>query len=166
MVRCRANWVEMGEKPTGYFSNLEKCNRNSATICTLITQNGICITDQTAILNEENRFFKDLYHSRENDLLISATYLEGLELPCISEDVKLMLEEPLAIEEIIEATKALKNNKASGTDGICIEVYKKYMYILAATLLIGSWRHHFIVGENREGFTVFEKLASFNSLEL
>ena len=28
VVRCRADWTELGEKPTGYFLNKEKANRN------------------------------------------------------------------------------------------------------------------------------------------
>ena len=46
-----------------------------------------------------------------------------------------MLEEPLVIEEIIEAIKMLHNGKSSVSDGLPIEIYKKYRRLLSPTLL-------------------------------
>ena len=51
-------------------------------------------------------------------------YLNGLDLPQISEDQKAMLNDPLLHDEVAEAVKELNNNKSPGTDGLPIEIYK------------------------------------------
>ena len=44
-------------------------------------------------------------------------YLDNVRIPRLDDVEKVMLDEPLVIEEIIEAIKMLKNGKCSGTDG-------------------------------------------------
>ena len=48
--RCKANWVEMGEKPTSYFLNKEKARQNGRAIDVLQLPDGTRITHQLEIL--------------------------------------------------------------------------------------------------------------------
>lgn len=70
IMRSRANWVEMGEKPTSYFLSLEKYNHNKRVIQAIRdpkTQNVI----------------RDIYAHK--DLDIDPDYLALLDIPQISD---------------------------------------------------------------------------------
>ena len=91
------------------------------------------MTHQRKVLKEQFRFYSELYKSRIDELLPTPQYLDNLELPSLTEDEHLMLDEPLVIEEVAEAIKSLKNNKAAGCDGL--KIYKRYSYLPVPTLL-------------------------------
>ena len=58
-----AKWVEEGEKNTKYFLNLEKRNYNNTCIKTLFNKDNEEITDMKQILEEQKRFYENLYTS-------------------------------------------------------------------------------------------------------
>ena len=105
ILRCKADWAEMGEKPSKYFLNLEKQRFNSKVINLLEREDGTKITDQKEILEEEKRFFQTLYTSQASELNISLDYLINLEFPSLDINEKEMLDERIVLEEIIEAVK-------------------------------------------------------------
>ena len=55
-IRCRANWINDGEKPTRYFCNLENRHFINKTVSFLEKQNGETIEDQDDILREVETF--------------------------------------------------------------------------------------------------------------
>ena len=68
MVRSRAQYIDMGEKPTKYFCALEKHNYVSKIITNLELNNGIKINNQEDILKETKSFYENLYKSRDDTL--------------------------------------------------------------------------------------------------
>ena len=64
ILRSKVKWVEMGEKNTKYFINLEKRNYNSKYIKKLIKNDGQEITQPKVILQEQCSFYEDLYRSK------------------------------------------------------------------------------------------------------
>ena len=134
MLRYRATWVDKGEKPSKYFANLEKRRHNERVIKTLKLDDNTIINTQKAILDEQVRFFGILYESRQEHLSPIPNYLESVQFPTLTEDERLMFEEPIAKEEIIEAIRALHNNKTPGLDGIAIEFYKALLLELITVL--------------------------------
>ena len=68
MIRCRADWVELGEKPTSYFLSKEKQRKNDITLDMLIII-GNRVTHQLQILKYELQFYKVFYTSGRNELL-------------------------------------------------------------------------------------------------
>ena len=60
IVRSRARWYEHGERNSKYFYNLEKKEPKK-------TYHGDKITNSKDILEEEERFFKEIYTSRNMD---------------------------------------------------------------------------------------------------
>ncbi len=66
MFRCRAKWVEEGEKSSKYFFNLEKANFNKKVMKSTYTSDGTLTTNPNTILNEQSNFFKKLYTRDEN----------------------------------------------------------------------------------------------------
>ena len=60
MIRSRANLVESNEKCTKYFWNLEKRNKKTKNITTIINETGNEIISQNEILIVEESFYKKL----------------------------------------------------------------------------------------------------------
>lgn len=64
IVRSRARWYEYGERNSRYFNNLEKRNQKKKHITSLVNNDGDKITNPKDILEEEERFFEEIYTSR------------------------------------------------------------------------------------------------------
>ena len=93
------------------------------------------ITHNNRILKEQNKFYQILYQTRQDELRPDPNYLDTLVLATLSEDEKLMLEEPLVYEEVFEAINSLRNSRAPGTEEIVIEVYETYKHKITQVLL-------------------------------
>ena len=63
IIRARARWHEHGERNTKYFLNLEKRNNVNKHIRKLLVS-GAITTNPYKILDEQKRFYHDLYKSR------------------------------------------------------------------------------------------------------
>ena len=58
----KARWCEQGERNTRYFFNLKKGNHSNKYITELKIEN-VTLTNSTEILNEEYRYYRNLYTS-------------------------------------------------------------------------------------------------------
>ena len=67
IIRSRARWYEHGEKNSKYFYNLEKTNHRKKHITSLKFNDHTKLTDPTEILEEEERFFKHIYTSKNTN---------------------------------------------------------------------------------------------------
>ena len=127
ILRSKAKWSEEGEKNTKYFLNLEKRNYNQKCIKKLIGLDGKEITEKNEIIEEQRRFYEDLYSSKlkctsDNELLDE--YFLKNDIPKLDDELKNMCEQPLTIEECGKALKQLENNKSPGADGLTTNFYK------------------------------------------
>ena len=121
-VRCRATWMNEGEKPTRYFCNLENRHYTNKSVSFLEKSNGDIIDDQTEILREVEHFYRSLYSKRVvQDVNISTLINNAPKLTEI--DINLLLE-PLTFPEIAAALKSMKNFKSPGPDGFTVEFFK------------------------------------------
>ena len=148
VTRSKAKWVEEGEKNTKYFLNLEKRNFNNKYIRKLISKDNQEITSLKDIINEEVRFYQDLYTSKINDKNVQNEeqyFLEKNKLPGLSDIDKIMCDEPLTMEEITKALKLLPNNKSPGSDGFTTNFYK-FFWIDIKDLLFDSFKYSFAHG--------------------
>ena len=66
IIRARARWHEHGDKSTKYFLNLEKRNHIKKHMRKL-NINGSITTDPFNILSEQQRFYQELYTSRNKN---------------------------------------------------------------------------------------------------
>lgn len=57
MSRSKYRWLEKGERPTSYFFNLEKANKNKRRISGLELENGEFMYNEKEIKG----FYRDLY---------------------------------------------------------------------------------------------------------
>lgn len=58
-----------------------------------------------------------------------------VDLPPLSEADREYLNGPLQLEELQEAIASMANNKSPGSDGLSVELYKRYRDILLPQLL-------------------------------
>ena len=125
ILRCKANWVAAGEKPTSYFLCMEQRQQNARVVDVIQKDDGSVITFRSDILKEMNKFYEILYRTRKEELQTPCNYLHDLTIPSLTEMEKWSLDDPIVTEEIIEAIKALKPNKCPGLDGLPANFYKK-----------------------------------------
>ena len=159
ILRSKAKWSEEGEKSTKYFLNLEKRNYNQKCIKKLIGNNGSEITGQNEIIEEQRRFYEDLYSSKlknTNDKLLDEYFLNN-NLPKLNDELKNLCEQELTIEECGKALKQLDNNKSPGADGLTTNFYK-FFWPDIKTLVYDSYLYSEKTGE----LSYYQKLGILN----
>ena len=125
MVRSRANLIENDERCTKYFLSLERRNHNVKHIKSLITENERTITDPGAILQEQMKYYQNLYSAGANILdhdVDECPFFNGLNQLDIND--KILCDSHITIEELGKNLKQLPNNKSPGCDGLTTEFYK------------------------------------------
>ena len=64
MTCSKAQWYEFSEKNNKHFYNLEKINHKKKHITTLTKEDGNIVHEPKQILQEEERFFKEIYQAK------------------------------------------------------------------------------------------------------
>ena len=120
MFRSKAKWYMEAEQNSKYFFQLEKNRSNSKTCASLFNSEGKLITEQTEILNQQRKYYQDLYTSDEQIQF----ELEDIISKKIQTDNIAAQEELFSEDEVKEAIKGLRNGSCPGSDGFPIEMYK------------------------------------------
>ena len=117
--------MNTGSEAQNIFLNLEKRNHVGKHIRKLVIS-GVITTDPFNILNEQKRFYNDLYKSKLLDTNHEAvkTFLSNLNVPTLSEEQKRFCEGEISLEELKAVLDSFQSNKTPGNDGIPIEFYK------------------------------------------
>ena len=117
---------EHGERSTKYVLNLEKRNHVRKHKRKLVSIGCVITTDPFNILNEQKRFYNDLYKSKLLDTNHEAvkTFLSNFNVPTLSEEQKRFCEGEISLEELKAVLDSFQSNKTPGNDGIPIEFYK------------------------------------------
>ena len=121
IFRSKANWAKDGEKNTKYFFALEKRNYSNKNMFSVFTENGLC-TDQQQILEEQKRFYQQLYTS---DRSVDFT-LQNHTAHKLDSSQKKQMDERITIEEIKTALDSMKHGKCPGNDGLSVEFYQTF----------------------------------------
>ena len=119
------------EHITKYFFALEKnisCNKQMGSTR---TQDRKITYNRKQILNEQHRFYPQLYSSNQS-VEFANKYTQG---PMISQDQKFELGKEITLEEISTAIKEMPRNKTPGADGIPTDFYKMFFVKLKWILL-------------------------------
>ena len=119
IIRSRARWYEHGERSSKYFLNLETRNRVKKHIRKLST-NGFFTTDPLKILNEQKRFYQELYESNNrmsNNSQRISLFLDNLNIPKLSETEKNSCEGNISAGECYKLLDKFQNNKTPGIGG-------------------------------------------------
>ena len=124
LIRSRAEWLNLGEKPSRFFLNLENRNRVNKTLNELKVDDNTILKDPVNIRNAMRDFYKKLYSKPNN--IEESDYNPKIEPKKISENEKLLLDLPITQKELDEALKCQKNNKSPGPDGFSPEFFKYF----------------------------------------
>ena len=145
-IRSKVDWIEKGEKSNRYFLNLEKYRGKQKVMSSLKTSNGSVISDQQGVLDEQMRFYSDLYKRKGNynrpDL---HKFLEGIEIPKLNEEQSKSCDGMVTEHECITALKTMKNDSSPGIDGITSAWYKVF-WVKIKQQLINSLNASFSKG--------------------
>ena len=126
LFRSKVRWYEEGEKSTKYFFSLEKAKYNAKTCFKLIDQNNQEIVEQDKILQEQKRYYEELY-SIDQDVKFT---LENHDNILVPKEIQEEQEKQITLEELQSAIKGMNNNKTPGQDGIPVDFYKVFWTIL------------------------------------
>lgn len=131
IFRTRANWTQMGEKPTAYFLGLEKRLAKNRTITSLKDEHGRIYTSNNDILEYEKRYFQEIFHEDLSNLdPLEDLPLQKDDIPQVSEAHRAIANLPFTPRDFHIALKQLNKNKSPGSDGLTPELYLAFWDIL------------------------------------
>ena len=135
MLRSRCRYEELGEKPSGYFLNLENRNFMDKVINKLVDINGEEYNNSADILNLQKQYYHDLYKDeiRIDDVTIND--LIGENSCKLDNEESNNLEGEITYEELGNALKNMKNSKSPGMDGFTAEFFKFFWIDLGKFIL-------------------------------
>ena len=135
MLRSRCRFEELGEKPSGYFLNLENRNFMDKVINKLVDINGDEYNNSADILNLQKQYYHDLYKDeiRIDDVTIND--LIGENSCKLDNEESNNLEGEITYEELGNALKNMKNSKSPGMDGFTAEFFKFFWIDLGKFIL-------------------------------
>lgn len=121
MLRSRATWARLGEKPSSYFLNLERRTSKNKVLSTVVLDGGGTTSDPNLLLKHCRQFYQNLYHE-DPETLTSIEEIEHeipyLDLPSLTDEETASLDSPFTQEELKTALDNLNVNKCPGTDGL------------------------------------------------
>ena len=136
IFRSKCRWIEMGERPTKYFFNLEKRNYIKKTITELRMEDETTIKDETQILDAIENYFNNLYMSTDGTTQDDYDqYIQDLSLPRLSDEERDNMEGPLTYEECKKVLETFQNDKSPGEHGFTVEFYKFFFELLGHDLI-------------------------------
>ena len=123
ITRARLQWLNEGEKPTSFFCKLERKHCNEKTMKKIQTNSGTIVTDQKNILKEIQKFYHNLFKSRDCNI---ETYnaKEEITRAGLKKIPKSVLGHPISAKELGFVLKKMKNNISPGIDGIPADFLK------------------------------------------
>lgn len=117
-------FYEEGEQTGCLLARIVQSHQASPSIGALHTRNDTVVHSPDQIMTELVVFYSDLYQSKQRysaDFL--QNFLDGIELPCLSEAHKRFLDFPITIKELHHVASLFPNSKAPGDDGLPAELY-------------------------------------------
>ena len=129
ITRAKARWHLEGEKNSKYFCNLERRHYNEKTISKLIDNSGVEITDPKLVLEEQKKFYENLYSlkfSEQQGKTNEIFFPERKNIRTLTEQESHGLEHDITLEECYTVLKNMKNNKSPGSDGFTVEFYRYF----------------------------------------
>uniref|UniRef100_A0A803J9X8 Reverse transcriptase domain-containing protein n=1 Tax=Xenopus tropicalis TaxID=8364 RepID=A0A803J9X8_XENTR len=133
-----------------YYSDDNKCGRlltnklrearAKTRIEAIKTKDGKTLTNPTQIAQEFANYYSTLYNLSKDPHTAQPTqtnienFLASLSLPTLTQQHKDTLSQPFSANEVLQAIKILKNNKAPGPDGFSNNFYKKLVSSISPLL--------------------------------
>lgn len=118
---------EQGERSGRLLAWLSREYSSPVSISRIRSPDGEVLTDPSQINKQFAAYYQELYSSKvrftEPEL---QAYLEGVNLPCLTEATRERLDSPITLKELQLAVKSLQGGKTPGPEGYPAEFYKQY----------------------------------------
>ncbi len=139
-IRSKALWAQQGEKSNKFFLTLEKIRGKQKTMTSLRTENTV-LTDQKDIMQEQVRFYKELYKKKAGfSKKAVQEFIKDLHLPKLEEGLHDMCDEEITVGECAKALKQMKNDGSPGSDGLTVAWYKVFWSKISGLVLDSFWK--------------------------
>jgi exonuclease III len=134
ILRAKAHWAIESDKNTKYFLQLERRKQNSNCIRELVTDTGVTVTDTCSILQEEYRFYSELYSCVETNDGSMHELLNFVDKRVDSDDI-VSCDADINLDEVRSALGGMSKGKSPGPDGLTVEFYLQFYDVLQSVLL-------------------------------
>ena len=131
------------EKCTKSFFNLEKRNYFSKNMKAVKNKDGHIIKEQHKILQEQQRFYRDLYTSNDKTIF---NLTPKTDETLVTKEQYITLDQPISTEELHKALLSMKDNKCPGSDGLGKEFYVTFFDDLKESL-VELYSHCYKIGK-------------------
>ena len=121
-MRSKCQIYEEGEKSTKFFWELEKRRAINGTIGSLIVDEDKEVKNYNEVLDEIKSFYQNLFKKQVSNELGTQIFLEGLNLPKISDSEEILCENEVTLEDLKESMLSMSDDKSPGNDGISREL--------------------------------------------
>ena len=121
MFRSKARYARDYERNSKFFFSLEKSNYEKKNMKVIHTEQGEIVKDPNRILQEQRKFYKDLY--TRDDKVKFQLCNESFERILSRED-RIRLDSDIKLEELNAAIKSFKPNKTPGNLGLTAEFFQ------------------------------------------
>ena len=117
MLWSKANWLQLGERPSGYFMKLEKKRQAERVISMLEDSEGNYILEDKNILRFCKEFYNKVHATKDIPQERIVRFMEGIDIPTLDEPDRKACEGPITSVECVNALKTMGNNKAPSVSG-------------------------------------------------
>jgi exonuclease III len=126
-LRSKVQILEESEKPTRFFLKREHHQATSSVI-SYLNINGNDIMGQDEIAQAVSNFYSELFTSQPIDESLLDYFVH--DLPTLKEEDKSICEGPITLTECEHAIKAMSAHKSPGLDGLPMEFYLRFFYLI------------------------------------
>ena len=126
MIRSRIQNIQLNEKPSKFFCNLEKSKYVDKTIKKLKLDDGKYLNSQQEILDNIRQYYSNLFSCKDDGLVEKDLHDLYTTKRKLSKEEARNLDGMITISELGAVLKNMKNNKTPGIDGFPADFFKVF----------------------------------------
>ncbi len=134
LLRSKSLFYIHGDKSGKLLANQLRGLKSKGHITKIQMEDGTTTSDHVKINNTFRNYYSKLYTSEFSNTISMDNFLNSLNIPTLSTDNKMKLEEPITKEEIAAAILCLQSGKSPGPDGFPAQFFKAFSPLLSSHL--------------------------------
>uniref|UniRef100_A0A803KBE4 Reverse transcriptase domain-containing protein n=1 Tax=Xenopus tropicalis TaxID=8364 RepID=A0A803KBE4_XENTR len=131
LQKCKSLYYENSNKPGKLLARAVKQKIGMSYIPAIKTQNDKIVYKTIEIASTMHKYYSDLYNIKKPTDIAEGAFLQKIKayinktaLPCLKQEERDLLEEPIGQAELLSSIKASPSGKAPGPDGYTAIFYK------------------------------------------
>lgn len=135
LFKCRYTLYEQGDKASKLLAHQLRSKTSARQILKINTPTGTTV-DPQQINDQFKNYYSHLYTSEAHGGISELdSFFQNLPIPSLDATSASDLEQPITLDEISSAIRAMQSGKCPGPDGFPVEFYKKFSGLLTPLLL-------------------------------